>query len=167
MSTIQISRAARTAVESALTSRFNTYVAVACTDYGIADQVFEIDFANPGTNYWRAAFDATQIRETVTPNEWPCMALSVASVTDTHEMIGVTFDGPVTIRLSVFYRWQDPAQADMESLPEAVESVAVTLLESIDGLRQGSLVIERDPPEFINDCWYVAQHISAEYQITA
>lgn len=162
---IQVSRDIRLQIESALAGSFNGRLASACTEFGIAGQAFEIDFDAPGRNYYLADFDLDAIKQ-ISANQWPSVTFNTPRCVDEHQQVGATFEGPVSIKLAFFYRFTDPTTADMQSLPEAVESVVLTLLYGIDTLRQGSVTIEKDPPEFDKDGWYVVQTFEADYEVT-
>lgn len=152
----------RTALEAQLVSRFNTALATACNAMGV--DPFSIVWT-PGTNYWRAAFTIEDLRDKVSANKWPCITLATAAAAEQEEQSFITFDGSVTVALNIHYRWEDPAEADLETLPDAGEQAALECLYAVPGMRKATLSIERTPPEFFTDCWFVSQFFTSEYSV--
>lgn len=174
---IEISRAARTEVERLLSDSdtgFNPTLADACKDFGCPLQAFTINFASPGTTFFRAPYVFEDLFEKVALEQWPVMLLYTRTATDEHEQVGVKFSGPINLYIDVYLRFAGRAPNDMESLAEAVESSLISVLtaggtfqENVSPSRSGSMIIERAGPEFFSDAWYMGVHFNAEFLVTA
>lgn len=170
---IEVSQAVMSAVEGLLSASFNSTLSDACTAFGIPASAFSIDFGAPGTTYFRAWYTSQWLRDATALDSWPILCLFVKSATDEHQQVPCIFEGPVGLGLAFYLRTLGRAPADLQTLPNAIESAILTILNdrlAFAGTninpRQASLLIERDEPAFSNDYWWQGIHFSCEFDIT-
>jgi len=129
----QIHRAVRNAVRDQLkdvNNGFNKKLADIASTYDIADQVFTINFDNPGENFYYGQI-SEEVLDALEGPAYPLMTLfSIASGNQNFQKF-TTFSGTVEIGIQVFVSWAEGRLIpNFENLGDAVIDVMYDLFNA-------------------------------------
>jgi len=171
------SRDVRAALETLLATSYHTAFSAALVAFSYDGAAIpQIDFANPGTNYFRADYTIEDLRDYVGLDSWPILCLSTSALEDNpNGGWPRTLDGIVTLRLTGHFRTLvERAPADLEMIPDAFEAAVLGILMDRENYNanihpeRGGLRIERVPPQRPpdRDAWFQTVAIEVDFLIT-
>ena len=136
MSSIQVSRLLRLALESSFAADFAGYLAAACSDFGIPDLAYEInfrEFEDAPQNFYRGDWTLDGLVATREP-ELPALAMWTGEGgqygAGQREMPR-TFSGFVFVHWRFFLSIPGSRRTELTDLREATESAMVALLATV------------------------------------
>lgn len=133
MSSIQVSRLLRLAVETGFAADFTTYLTAACADFGISDLGYQINFAESDAapqNFYRGDWTLDGLVARREP-ELPALAIWTGeggSYGAGQREMPRSFSGFVFVHWRFFLFVQGSRRAGLTDLREATESAMVAML---------------------------------------
>jgi hypothetical protein len=130
MSAVQVSRLLRVELEARFASLYNDAVSAACTEFGIADLSYAINFAEASSlpqNFYRGEWtmESLMLREP----EFPCMAMWVGAGRDDRRSKPRSFSGVVAVYWRVWLSIVGIRKGGLVDLREATEAAMIATLD--------------------------------------
>jgi hypothetical protein len=136
MSSVQVSRLLRLALETTFAADFTTYLSAACADFGISDLAYRINFAETTgapQNFYRGDWTLAGLVATREP-ELPALAMWTGEggqYGPGQREMPRTFSGFVFVHWRFFLAIPGLRRAELTDLREATESAMVALLATV------------------------------------